>query len=166
VQVSFAQLIPLYLHRERAMPISQANYTLSIYLACGALGGFLGGNLSDKIGGRKVIMISMIGCVPPLLLFFLTTGWLSTVGLVLGGLVLLFTIPVNVIMAQELAPTQTGTVSALMMGFAWGAAGLIFVPLAGWLSERYSMHAVLFAFSLTPLVGFFLAARLPRDHAR
>jgi len=25
-------------------------------------------------------------------------------------------------MGQELAPSQTGTVSALMMGFAWGSA--------------------------------------------
>ena len=166
VQVSFAQLIPLYLTRERGMPVSHANYILSTYLAFGALGGFLGGNLADRVGGRRVIMMSMLGCVPFLALFFLATGWLSIAGLLVGGLLLLFTIPVNVIMAQDLAPGQTGTVSALMMGFAWGSAGLLFVPLAGWLSEIYSMGAVLFAFSLTPLAGFFLAARLPKDHAR
>jgi FSR family fosmidomycin resistance protein-like MFS transporter len=165
VQVSFAQLIPLYLTRERAMPVSSANYLLSAYLAFGALGGFLGGQLSDRIGGRRVILISMIGCVPFLALFFFATGWLSILGLLLGGLMLLFTIPVNVIMAQELAPGQTGTVSALMMGFAWGGAGLIFVPLAGWLSETYAMRTVLFAFSLTPILGFFLALRLPDSHA-
>jgi FSR family fosmidomycin resistance protein-like MFS transporter len=166
VQVSYAQLIPLYLHRERGLPVAHANYVLSMYLACGALGGFLGGHLADRIGGRRVIMLSMLAAVPFLALFFLAGGVLSIAGLLGGGLVLLFTIPVNVIMAQELAPGQGGTVSALMMGFAWGSAGLLFIPLAGWLSDLYSMHAVLFGFALTPLVGFFLARRLPMDHAR
>jgi FSR family fosmidomycin resistance protein-like MFS transporter len=162
VQVSYAQLIPLYLHRERGLPVEQANYVLSIYLAFGALGGFLGGQLSDRIGGRRVIMLSMLGSVPFLTLFFLGSGLFSIAGLVLGGLLLLFTIPVNVIMAQELAPGQSGTVSALMMGFAWGSSGLLFVPLAGVLSDLYSMHAVLFAFAMTPLAGFFLARSLPK----
>lgn len=67
--------------------------------------------------------MSMVGSVPFLSTFFHAGHMLSYVGLLLGGLVLLFTIPVNVVMAQELAPAQTGTVSALMMGFAWGTSG-------------------------------------------
>jgi FSR family fosmidomycin resistance protein-like MFS transporter len=164
VQVIFAQLLPLYLHRERALSIPHANYTLSLYLAFGAIGGLLGGRLADRIGGRRVIMLSMLASVPLLLLFFSTTGWIAFAGLMLGGLVLLFTIPVNVIMAQELAPGQTGTVSALMMGFAWGLPALIFVPLTGWASDRYSMHDVFSVLVLTPLIGFFLARALPRHH--
>lgn len=161
VQVTFAQLLPLYLHRERGFSIPQSNYTLSVYLAFGALGGFLGGRLTDRIGGRRVIMMSMLGTVPFLLLFFLTTGWLSLLGLIAGGLMLLFTIPVNVVMAQELAPAQTGTVSALMMGFAWGTAGLLFVPLTGRFSEIWGMHPVMTSLSFFPLIGFFLARALP-----
>lgn len=161
VQVTFAQLLPLYLHRERGFSIPLSNYTLSAYLAFGALGGFLGGRLTDRIGGRKVIMISMLGTVPLLLLFFLTTGWLSILGLLAGGLMLLFTIPVNVVMAQELAPGRTGVVSALMMGFAWGTAGLLFVPLTGRLSETWGMHPVMASLSLFPLIGFALARALP-----
>jgi len=69
---------------------------------------------------------------------------------------------VNVVMAQELAPTQSGTVSALMMGFAWGMAGLIFIPLTGWIADVFSMQAAFAGLVLFPLIGFFLALKLPR----
>ena len=161
VQVTYAQLLPLYLSRERHMTVAVANYTLSLYLMFGAIGGFLGGRLADRIGGRKVIMFSFAGSVPFLLLFFFASGPASIVGLLLGGLILLFTIPVNVVMAQDLAPAQTGTVSALMMGFAWGSSGLIFVPLTGWASDHYGMHASMLALAFFPLIGFFLAKALP-----
>ncbi len=66
-------------------------------------------------------------------------------------------------MAQELVPSAPGTVSALMMGFAWGMAGLVFVPLTGKLSDIYSMHQVLAALAAFPLLGFLLTFRL-EDH--
>jgi FSR family fosmidomycin resistance protein-like MFS transporter len=104
----------------------------------------------------------MIGSVPFLALFVATTGIVSTVSLILGGLILLFTTPVNVLMGQELAPTQTGTVSALMMGFAWGTSGMLFIPLTGWISDLYSMQAAFTGLVLFPLIGFFLALKLPK----
>lgn len=162
VQVTFAQLIPLYLHLERGYSTATASYMLSLYLACGAIGGFAGGHLADRLGGRTVILISMIGSTPLLALFFFGHGWVSVFGLLAGGLVLLFTIPVNVVMAQELVPGQMGTVSALMMGFAWGTAGLIFVPLTGTLADVFSLHAVLAGLAAFPLLGFVLALRLPK----
>jgi MFS transporter, FSR family, fosmidomycin resistance protein len=165
VQITFSQFLILYLYRERGFTLLQASGALSLYQVSGALGGFLGGHSADRFGGRSVIMWSMLGSVPFLALFFFTHGWLSMLGLGLGGLVLLFTIPVNVVMAQELAPGQSGTVSSLMMGFAWGLAGLIFVPLIGWASDRVTMHTALSTLIVFPLIGFFLTMKLPRAHA-
>jgi FSR family fosmidomycin resistance protein-like MFS transporter len=162
VQVVFSQFLPLYLHRERGYTIADASYSLSLYLAFGAVGGFLGGHMADRFGGRKVIMISMIGCLPFLALFFLASGALSILGLALTGLVLLFTIPVNVVMAQELVPSQSGTVSALMMGFAWGMAGLICIPLTGWLGDHITLGRALAAVALFPVAGFLLSLKLPK----
>jgi FSR family fosmidomycin resistance protein-like MFS transporter len=85
--------------------------------------------------------------------------------LFLGGLFLLFTIPVNVVMAQELVPSQAGTVSALMMGFAWGAAGLVFIPLTGWISDLLSMQHAFAGLIAFPLIGFLLALKLPKKCA-
>ena len=162
IQITFAQFLPLYLHRERLLPLDQANWALSSYLAFGAIGGFVGGNLADRFGGGRVIEWSMIGSVPFLSLFFLTTGPLSFLGLVFGGLVLLFTIPVNVVMAQQLVPSEAGTISALMMGFSWGMAGIVFIPLTGWISDKLTMHQALFGLVAFPMIGWVLAWRLKK----
>jgi len=166
VQIAFTQFLPLYLQRERGFTLSGASLALSLYLASGAIGGFIGGNLADRFGGRAVILASMIGSVPFLAMFFATTGFWSMFGLALGGLTLLFTIPVNVTMGQELAPTQGSTVSALMMGFAWGTAGMLFIPLVGWAADRYTLHYALFSLLAFPILGYLLALTLPRRAAR
>ena len=162
VQISFSQFLPLYLHRERGFTLVAAGLAVAMYQGSGAIGGFTGGHLADRFGGRKVILISMAGSVPFLILFYATTGPISIVALALGGLILLFTVPINVVMAQELAPKQSGTVSALMMGFAWGMAGVIFIPLTGWMAQMYSLHHALAALTVFPVIGFFLALKLPK----
>jgi FSR family fosmidomycin resistance protein-like MFS transporter len=162
VQVVFAQFLPLYLHTERGYSLPVASGLLSLYLLGGALGGFAGGNLADRFGGRAVILVSMLGSSPLLFLFLFTHGPLSAAALFLGGLILLFTIPVNVVMAQDLVPTLAGTVSALMMGFAWGTAGLVFIPLTGWISDHYSMQAAFTILVTFPLLGSILGWKLPK----
>jgi MFS transporter, FSR family, fosmidomycin resistance protein len=163
LQIVFAQFLTLYLSLERGYAFDTANYALTAYLVAGALGGFIGGHLSDRLGGRTVILISMAGSVPFMFAFFLTDGLLSLVSLAVGGLILLFTIPVNVVMAQQLVPSQAGTISAIMMGFAWGTAGMIFIPLTGRLADSFGLHPVLMSLSIFPAIGFLLALKLEKQ---
>lgn len=163
VQMVFAQFLPLYLNRERGFSVQSAALGLTLYLAFGGMGGFVGGNLADRFGGKRVILISMAGCLPFLALFFLTEGWLALASLALAGLLLLFTIPVNLVMGQQLVPTQAGTVSALMMGFAWGTAGLVFIPMVGWAADHIGLGTAMACVSAFPIVGFFLARMLDED---
>ena len=163
VQMVFSQFLPLYLNRERGFSVQSAALGLTLYLAFGGLGGFLGGNLADRYGGKRVILISMAGCLPFLAMFFLAEGWLALVALALAGLLLLFTIPVNLVMGQRLVPTQAGTVSALMMGFAWGSAGLVFIPLVGWTADRVGLGTAMACVSAFPVIGYFLARMIDEN---
>ncbi len=72
------------------------------------------------------------------------------------------TIPVNVVMAQELAPSQRGIVTSLMMGFAWGVAGILFIPVVGWIADRTGIETVLYGVVTLPLLGFVLSLALPK----
>jgi hypothetical protein len=73
---------------------------------------------------------------------------------------------VNVVMAQELLPAHSGTVSALMMGFAWGMAGIIFIPLIGLVSDTLSLQHAMGGLIAAPVAGFLLAWKLPKSPLR
>jgi FSR family fosmidomycin resistance protein-like MFS transporter len=162
LQVTCGQFLTLYLSLERGFTVRQANYVLSAYLAVGAIGGLVGGHLADRFGGRIVTLVSMALSAPLFLLFFTTTGWFSVASLLASGFALLLTMPVNVVMAQRLAPSQAGTVSALMMGFAWGTAGMFFIPMVGLAGDIFSLQTVLTSMTIFPVIGFVLTLKLPR----
>jgi len=166
VQVSFAQFLALYLNTQLQLPLSVAATVLTCYLTAGAIGGFLGGRLADRFGARRVIMASFLFSVPFMAAFFHTQGLLAYVMLAVGGFVLLFTVPVNVVVAQELVPSQSGAVSALMMGFSWGLAGMIFIPLTGWVSDRTSLGLALELLLVFPILGLWVTSRIPKGVIR
>ena len=143
VQVGMAQFMTLYLYRERGLTFSQASLGLTTFFASAALGTFVGGGLAERFGSRRIVVLSMTVSVPFLFLFVGATGWASFAGLFVGGFMLLLTNPVLLALAQELVPTQESTVSGLMMGFAWGVAGIVFVPLIGWLADHFSLQPLL-----------------------
>ena len=162
VQVGLAQFLMLYLTGLRGYSQTDAGWVLSLYFLCAAIGSFTGGALADRFSGRAVVIASMLLPTPFLILFLETTGFLSLAGMFVGTTILLLTIPVNVVMAQELVPTQKGTVTSLMMGFAWGIAGITFVPLIGEMADLYGLEPVLWIVVCLPVLGFLMSLGLPK----
>ncbi len=163
VHLGVAQFLTIYLYTQRGFTLGQASLWLTVFFTSSAVAAMIGGSIADRVGGRKVVLFSMIASVPFWALFLATTGWPSLVGLFFGALILLLTNPVIIVMAQELVPTQAGTASALVMGFGWGMAGITFIPMIGWLADRVGLELVLWGVILLPLAGFLLALKLP-DH--
>ena len=157
--MSFSTFVPVLLTR-RGLSLAQAGTAVSIYLIAVGLGGFFGGPSADRFGARRVIILSLVSCVPFLIVAPMLHGWLFVVVLAMGGFLLQSTLPVNVTFAQLLAPISAATVSSLMMGFAWGTGGLS-VPLVGMMADRYGIERALTVMSTLPLVAALLAISLP-----
>lgn len=159
VSYGFMTFLPLQL-TQRGYSVVQAGGMASLYLASGALGGFLGGWLADRWGGRRVVVASFMGAVPLYFLFLFTPDPWALVCLVAGSFVLQTSLPVNVVMGQELSPRHASTISSLLMGAAWGLGALLIGPI-GAMADRWSLHWALFALAFVLLGGLFCAIALP-----
>jgi FSR family fosmidomycin resistance protein-like MFS transporter len=157
--MSFATFVPVMLTR-RGLSVSQAGSAVSIYLIAVGLGGFFGGPLADRFGPRRIIMLSLLSAVPFLMAAPSFTGAAFVAVLAAGGFLLQSTLPVNVTFGQSIAPISAATVSSLMMGFAWGTAGLS-VPFVGMLADRIGIQYTLTTMALIPVAAAALAMALP-----
>ena len=113
VSYGFMTFLPLYLHRQ-GWTVQQGGGFLTVHLVFGALGGFLGGWLADRWGGRSVVVRSFVLATPLYLAFLFLPDWRGLTCLVLGGFFLQSSLPVNVVLGQELSPAHASTIAALI----------------------------------------------------
>ena len=158
IQVSFTAMLPLFLVLRGYSEVA-AGEILALFLLAGALACFLGGVLADVVGGRRVLIWSMSGLVPTMIAFLFMENTLSIVFCVLGGAFLLLSAPVNVAIAQRLVPQSKGTISALMMGLAWGIGG-VSVPILGWASDTIGLTWGFLGIILLGVPGVLLSLAL------
>ncbi len=164
VSVSVQTFLPFAL-QDSGLTTTQVSWVLAGFLFFGGLGGFFGGALADRLGARRVSLASMLLATPLLLAAFTVEGPPRYALLLAGGTALNLPIPVSVVMAQRLVPGGTSTVSALMMGFAWGAGALL-APVTGALSERFGFVQALTMMSVLPLFSALLLWFYPKDEMR
>ncbi|HJZ66936.1 MAG TPA: MFS transporter [Blastocatellia bacterium] len=161
LQMTTNNFLPFVL-QERGYSLTETGNMLTVFLLLGGLGGVAGGFTAERFSGRAVTLYSGLLAGPLMIGAFTTTGAVSVICLGLGGFMLLSTIPVIVAMAQELVPGQTSTVSALMMGAAWGIGALAPQALSNFVPAFGFRKVMIFASAVT-LVTAVLAYFLPRE---
>ena len=164
VSYGFMTFLPLYLHRQ-GWSVQHGGALLTVHLVSGALGGFLGGWLADRWGGRRVVVRSFVLAAPLYVAFLFLPDWRGLVCLVLGGFFLQASLPVNVVMGQELSPDHSSTIASLLMGAAWGVGALLIGPV-GALADARGLHTALLALASLLAVGFACALALPMARLR
>jgi FSR family fosmidomycin resistance protein-like MFS transporter len=133
---------------------------VSLFTVGGAISGIIAGHLSDRIGFRKIFYVTHGLSTPAFLLMLSASGSRVHAGAFLAGLLVLATLPLGVLMAQEMAPRGKSMVSSLMMGLAFGTGGML-APLTGRLGDLYGVRPVLFVVGLVPLLTTALVPMLP-----
>ena len=125
--MSFSTTIPFWF-AQRGIADDKTALALTVYSLSATAGSLIGGTLSDKIGQKTVLLISMLLAIPLYvsLLVFAPEAWYYVILLAVSGATMNAGIPVAVVMAQAHEPKQVATVSGLLMGFTWGFAGLLY----------------------------------------
>ncbi|MEB2313701.1 MAG: MFS transporter [Sorangiineae bacterium] len=157
--VSISSFLSFYLIHRFQVSDSTAAHLLSVFLFAVALGTLVGGPLGDRLGRRRVIWFSILGCAPFSLLLP-HVGLEMTVALtVVIGLVLASAFPAIVVYAQDLLTERIGMVSGLFFGLSFGLGG-IGAAVLGFVADRYGIGFVYEVCAFLPLIGA-LAFLLP-----
>jgi FSR family fosmidomycin resistance protein-like MFS transporter len=150
--------IPLLLH-EQGVSLHVAGWSLFVFLFFGALGGLLGGHLSDRLGRHVVIATSLLMFPVLMAMALALSGPLQWVCLATAGATLLASFSVTVVFAQELLPRRLGLASGLTLGLAFGAGG-VGVALSGLLADTVGLRTSVWILLALPGIAGLLALTL------
>lgn len=156
---SISSYYTFYVMHQFGVSAHAAANLLAVFLFAVAAGTLIGGPLGDRIGRRRVIWFSILGCAPFTLLLP-HVGLHATVGLsIVIGLVLASAFPAIIVYAQDMLTHRIGMVSGLFYGFSFGLGGLG-AGLLGLVAEHYGIVFVYQVCAFLPLLGI-LAVFLP-----
>ncbi len=163
----FTNFLRIFLAKQASLRLSEISEIASggivtLYLISGSIGGLIGGALSDRISRKGIIIFSLCVATPFLWLATHSTGPLFLVYLFLAGFILTSSTPINIVMAQEMMPSNASTASSFMMGLGWGVGGLLSTPF-GRLADAYGIEHVMGWLAFIPLATTMFAILLPSD---
>jgi FSR family fosmidomycin resistance protein-like MFS transporter len=171
VFMGFITFIPVFYATKGGFPVPLANTLVAVMLLPVLLAQPLGGALSDKLGRRNVILLSLIMVSLFVVSFSLYSGiivW-SLPGIVLLTFLasaifsfLLFMSPVALMFASELA---VGERRGTTVGVVWGmsiAMGSLTPPLVGYLIDSFGFSLAFLSLLVLAVGGVLLTLALPR----
>jgi len=141
-----------YLIEKFGVTIQYSQILLFVFLSATAIGTMAGGPISDKIGRKYVIWISILGASPFALLMPHAGLFWTIVLSFCTGFVLSSAFPAIIVYAQELLPGKLGLISGLFYGFAFGIAGIASAIL-GKMADAHGIESIYHLCAYMPLLG-------------
>jgi FSR family fosmidomycin resistance protein-like MFS transporter len=142
--------LPMYLVTQ-GYTLVTATTIVTLMLLCGVGGQVVGGHISDRIGRKEFMVFALVCAIPAFYLFFMSSGLVAIIAILLFGFFLWSTFAVAVAMSHELLPQNIGLASGIMLGLAIGFGGLG-VAVNGMIADHYSLAIALGTIPL-PLAG-------------
>lgn len=153
--------VPLYFS-ERGDTAMVVGSLLSLFLISGAVGTLIAGPMSDRIGHKKFLVLSMGVLCPLILLFLRASGPTSIVILSVIGACLSPMFSVTLVIAQSLMKGRLGATAGLMTGLGIGAGGLGVTAL-GKVADVWGVDTAMHIVSVLPLLPWALIWLLPSN---
>jgi len=156
VYTSFITYLPMFL-QERGLPLETGSLMLTVFLFGGAAAGLYGGHLSDRVGRRRVIIVSMLLYPIFMSLMILSSGPMRWVLTAASGAALLASFSVTIVLAQEILPRNLGLASGLILGLSFGTGGLG-TAVSGLIADAVGLYKTVWILALVPLLGSVIGA--------
>ncbi len=160
---AYQTFLPLLLN-QRGGSIVAGGAAVFLFGGLGALGGVSGGLLSDRVGRRTMLAVSLVLGTPLLLAFMHSQGPWAYVYLAAGGIALYLSAAVTIVMAQELLPHRASVASSIVMGLAWGTAGISLTGI-GALADAVGLSRALMLVLLLAVPALVAVMALPKHRA-
>jgi MFS transporter, FSR family, fosmidomycin resistance protein len=156
---SLSSYFTFYLIDKFGLSVHDAQIHLFVFMAAVAAGTLLGGPLTDKVGRKATIWISILGVLPfTLALPYASLFWTDVLTIIIG-LLMASAFPAILVYAQELVPGRVGMIAGIFFGFAFGLGGLGAAAM-GRIADATSIDFVYKIASFLPMIGL-LTALLP-----
>ena len=149
MHASMTTFLPTFIKLETG-DLWLAGLSLTIFEAAGVAGILAAGSLSDTLGRRRILLISLLSAPAFLLIFILVDGWWRYLLLLLTGFSLLSTTPVMLALVQEHAQDSPSATNGLFMMVSFMARSAI-VVLVGFIGDLIGLPAT---FAISAVVGF------------
>jgi MFS transporter, FSR family, fosmidomycin resistance protein len=153
--------VPLYFSARGEGAIAVGSL-LSLFLISGAAGTLIAGPLSDRIGHKRFLTVSMGVLCPLIILFLRSSGPASIIVLAVIGACLAPMFSVTLVIAQSLMRGRLGVTAGLMTGLGIGAGGLGVTAL-GVVADSWGVEAAMRVISFLPLLPWSLVFMLPSN---
>src|SRR5450830_707669 len=160
--VMLSTFLPIFL-RSQGASLGFAGAGMAIAGAAGAVGAYIAGTLSDKVGRRKILLVAIVITPVFMMLFLNAQGWLKIPLLILSGLFGLSVFPVMMSTIIKFFPEDRSFANGIFMSlnFIIQSLGAL---LAGRIADLKGMP---FAFTVAALampLGLFALLLMPKDH--
>lgn len=161
MHASLTAFLPTFIELETGN-LWLAGFALTIFEATGVIGVMTAGSLSDYMGRKKILLISLIGAPVSLFLFTWAGGWIRVGALLVTGFMLLSATPVMLALVQEHAGTSPAAANGFFMMMSFIARSAV-VVIVGYLGDIFGLRTTYFISAAAGLVGipfiFFLTSK-------
>ncbi len=151
--------LPTFLTEEGA-ELWFASIALSVLEAAGVVGALLGGSLSDRLGRRTILFVSLLATPLLMFLFLAVDDWLRFPVLLALGLTALSVTPVIMALVQESFPENRALANGVYMSFSFLIRSGV-VVLVGAMGDFWGMRSAFAISAGITLLGLPLLLFLP-----
>jgi FSR family fosmidomycin resistance protein-like MFS transporter len=160
MHAAMTAFLPTYINQETGN-LWLAGIALTLFEVAGVAGVLTAGSMSDLLGRRKTLLVSLIGAPLCLFVFTLSGGWFRIAALIVTGFTLLSTTPVMLALVQEHGRRSPAAANGLFMMISFIARSAV-VVVVGFIADRIGLQATYLISAAMGLVGIPFIFRLPR----